>query len=184
MIDDAGGHGRPIHPARTSAAAVANAFVAFAREEPQFLFDQMKLQKLLYYAHAWRLAIHGEALFDEDLEAWPWGPVVRDIYNQTAGLGRGRIDQTFLHLSAADFALMEPKQPDDEILGFLRDVWDSHKRFTGIQLSNSTHAPGEPWAIVKRGYGSLAGKPTIPNDLIQRVFLEKLANEPAHDPAA
>ena len=64
----------------TSAAAVANEFLALGEKEPRFPpIDQLKLQKLLFYAHAWHLAIKKAPLFDEDFEAWPWGPVVRDI---------------------------------------------------------------------------------------------------------
>ena len=42
-------------PAST-VAAVGNEFLKLADQEAQFFVDQMKLQKLLYYAHAWNLA--------------------------------------------------------------------------------------------------------------------------------
>ena len=40
----------------------------------------LKLQKLLYYAQAWSLVWDGEPLFQEKIEAWPSGPVVREVY--------------------------------------------------------------------------------------------------------
>ncbi len=40
----------------------------------------MKLHKLLYYAAGWHLGFTGEPLFDEDIEAWQYGPVVPSIY--------------------------------------------------------------------------------------------------------
>jgi uncharacterized phage-associated protein len=35
----------------------------------------MKLQKLLYLAHGYYVAITGQPLIDEDFEAWKYGPV-------------------------------------------------------------------------------------------------------------
>lgn len=40
----------------------------------------MKLQKLVYYSHAWHLVWAEEALFPEPIEAWANGPVVRELY--------------------------------------------------------------------------------------------------------
>lgn len=41
----------------------------------------MKLQKLLFYSQAWSLVWDDVPLFDTDIEAWPKGPVIREIYN-------------------------------------------------------------------------------------------------------
>ena len=38
------------------------------------------LQKLVYFAHAWSLAWDGRGLFDSEMEAWPDGPVDRELY--------------------------------------------------------------------------------------------------------
>ncbi|GAB2997730.1 Panacea domain-containing protein [Saccharothrix stipae] len=40
----------------------------------------MKLQKLVYYSQAWHLVWDEQPLFDEDIEAWANGPVVRELY--------------------------------------------------------------------------------------------------------
>ena len=72
-----------------NAAAVANAFFDIqAADNSQFpKIDPMKLQKLLYYSQAWWLAGMDSDLFSDDIEAWPWGPVVRDIYVNSSHLG-------------------------------------------------------------------------------------------------
>ncbi|ONH28720.1 Panacea domain-containing protein [Pseudofrankia asymbiotica] len=44
-----------------------------------------RLQKLVYYAQAWYLADHREHLFDDDIEAWMSGPVVRRLHDQRRG---------------------------------------------------------------------------------------------------
>ena len=48
---------------------------------------QMKLQKLVYMAHGWNLAIHREPLVKERIEAWDGGPVMRSIWNQIRDYG-------------------------------------------------------------------------------------------------
>jgi len=42
----------------------------------------LKLQKLLYYAQGWHLALAGETLFQGKFQAWPQGPVNRDVYDR------------------------------------------------------------------------------------------------------
>lgn len=40
----------------------------------------MKLQKLVYYAHAWHLVWDGEPMLDARIEAWANGPVVPELH--------------------------------------------------------------------------------------------------------
>ncbi|RFZ81516.1 DUF4065 domain-containing protein [Shinella sp. WSJ-2] len=169
--------------ARTTAAAVANAFLDIqANDRSQFpLIDQMKLQKLVFYAHAWWLAHTGQPLFGDDIEAWPWGPVVGDIYGNFKEFARspiqGKKARVLTRSENGPFMKFElPDPPDTEVLSFLKNVWETHKGMSGVQLSNATHAPGEPWTIVKESYGTLDSKPRIPNTLIRDVFRSKLAN--------
>lgn len=44
------------------------------------------MQKLLYYAQGCHLALHREPLFDEPIEAWSNGPVVRDVFARHKGM--------------------------------------------------------------------------------------------------
>ncbi|NDA47584.1 MAG: DUF4065 domain-containing protein [Alphaproteobacteria bacterium] len=167
----------------STAAAVANEFLALGhrdRDDPEIpQIDQLKLQKLLFYAHAWHLAIRKAPLFDEDFEAWPWGPVVRDIWNFTKGFKAGPITGKISRLTIQDGAarFTYPQIEAADLKDFIEAVWDAHKEFTGIDLSNSTHGSEEPWSKVKEAYGgNLDGKPTIPNDLIQEIFEKKLVH--------
>jgi len=45
----------------------------------------MKLQKLVYYCQAWSLVWDEKAIFDEPIEAWANGPVVRALYDRHRG---------------------------------------------------------------------------------------------------
>lgn len=172
-------------PASTM-ASVANEFLTLGREDRSVpIIDQMKLQKLLFYAHAWHLAMFNrQPLFEDDFEAWPWGPVVRDAYLQTKDYGRGRVENplTELVLDSGKATFQTPVGVSNNLRSFIGSIWDVHKGYTGVQLSNSTHSTGEPWTIIKDQYGILDGKPKIPNDLIAAVFEQKLRNVAINTP--
>jgi uncharacterized phage-associated protein len=46
----------------------------------------MKLHKLLYYCQAWNLVWEDKKLFNEKIEAWANGPVVRELFNYHKGM--------------------------------------------------------------------------------------------------
>ncbi|WP_294196885.1 type II toxin-antitoxin system antitoxin SocA domain-containing protein [uncultured Sphingomonas sp.] len=141
----------------------------------------MKLQKLLFYAHAWHLAYDKGPLFENDFEAWPWGPVVRDVYVQTKGFGRSRVTSPITEFAWGPQGptIQAPTGVSEELRPFIRSVWDTLKVYDGVQLSNSTHASGEPWTIISDTIGT-GSKPIIPNDLIRRVFAQKLEAQVAN----
>jgi len=78
---------------------MANVFdVAKYILEKQGPMTTMKLQKLVYYSQAWSLVWDEKRLFNEGIEAWASGPVVRELYDEHKGeflisvLGKGSID--------------------------------------------------------------------------------------------
>ncbi|MCU6480525.1 Panacea domain-containing protein [Arthrobacter sp. A2-55] len=42
--------------------------------------DTVKVQRLLYYANAWSLVSAGNPLFEDEIRAWPQGPVVATLH--------------------------------------------------------------------------------------------------------
>ena len=165
-------------PAPTTAVAAANEFLKLARAEGQKI-DQMKLQKLLFYAHAWFLGMGNGPLFSDPVEAWPWGPVVRNVYSETVQYGRAPVSELLTDMircgpNALDFRFERPDGVEHaETAAYIKSVWDSYKTYTGIQLSNTTHGPGEPWTVVRDRIGHLNQKPVIPNELIEGIFKRK-----------
>ena len=53
--------------------------------EKQGKMITLKLQKLVYYSQAWSLVWDERPLFDEKIEAWSNGPVVRDLFDYHRG---------------------------------------------------------------------------------------------------
>ena len=61
--------------------SIANKILAYgaAANDEGELFSNMKLQKLLYYVQGFHIAVFNRPLFNEDIEAWMYGPVVPEI---------------------------------------------------------------------------------------------------------
>ncbi|MCC3406557.1 MAG: DUF4065 domain-containing protein [Microcoleus sp. PH2017_10_PVI_O_A] len=57
---------------------IANYFIWLASQFDVEI-NAYKLQKLVYYAQAWHLAIYGTPLFNADFQAWVHGPVIPDL---------------------------------------------------------------------------------------------------------
>ena len=62
---------------------VAKYFLSNVDEEAGDMVSNLKLQKLVYYAQRFHLAIFGKPLFNEEIEAWAHGGlVVPDLYHR------------------------------------------------------------------------------------------------------
>ena len=64
--------------------------------------SNLKLQQLLYYAQGWHLALWGNKLFNERIEAWIMGPVIPAVYHKFKLYGgsiisESDLNQYFLH---------------------------------------------------------------------------------------
>ena len=69
-----------------SAAAVANEFLRLARRDEQTI-TPLKMQKLVYFAHGWHLALFGTPLIEEPVQAWQFGPVISSLYQEFKKFG-------------------------------------------------------------------------------------------------
>jgi len=63
----------------TTANDVADYLISLAHERGETV-NNLKLQRLLYYAQAWHLGMFGTPLFPEKFEAWMTGPVIPALY--------------------------------------------------------------------------------------------------------
>lgn len=107
--------------------------------------DTFKLQKLVYYSQAWHLVWDegSDALFEDPIEAWSAGPVVRSLYERH----RGRYSITDADASWGEADRLKPSERET-----VQAVIDGYGRLTGRQLSVLTH--GEPpWRKAREGVG-------------------------------
>lgn len=115
---------------------VANYFLAKVNPEFGDLISNLKLQKLVYYAQGFSLAILGEPLFDEPIEAWEHGPVVPELYHAYKGYGAEPIPPV-------SFAIIDGVF-DEEQLDVLEQVHAVYGQFSAWKLRNMTHEE-KPW---------------------------------------
>ncbi len=70
---------------------VARYFLLKADPDEGELISNLRLQKLLYYAQGFHLALYDELLFAEAVVAWMHGPVVPEVYHEFKRYGAERI---------------------------------------------------------------------------------------------
>lgn len=129
---------------------VANFFLDEAKKEG-FPISPMKLIKLVYIGYGWVQAILDEALFEETIEAWKHGPVIRSLYHEFKGFKHRAITTQSMQLDDYEFTefkkVTHPKisKDKDDILFVLKYAWDVYGRFTASSLRDLTHKDGTPW---------------------------------------
>lgn len=110
----------------------------------------MWLQKLVYIAHGWNLAISREPLVSQQPEAWDNGPVFRSLWNHIRDYGIDRVQR--LLVDPVTKELIQTDLTDSEA-SIVDHVWDKYGHYSGHQLSRLTHKPDTPWtkSYLRRG---------------------------------
>lgn len=125
----------------------------------------MKFQKLLYYCNAWHLAIRGTPLFRSRIEAWRYGPVVREIYahhRQEAAVD--------------SWPLGNPANLSNDQKGIVDVVVQLYGAKSGWALAEMTHKE-DPWINARAGLQESAhSEDLISEESIKVYFQELLRN--------
>lgn len=117
------------------ATDIAKKIISLSNPEIGDGISNLKLQKLLYYCQGVYLALNNEPLFDEEIEAWQYGPVVPPVYHEYKDCG----SQYIPSLSTAE---IEMKAEDFEII---KEVYEVFGQFSALKLMEMTHNEN-PWA--------------------------------------
>src|SRR5258708_36262190 len=115
-----------------SALAVANYFLGLAKAN-RVTLDPMKLQKLIYFAHGWHLALYdGEPLINEEIQAWQYGPVVQSVYHEFKQFGADPITKLATDIDVASGEIVTPRIPmdDTQTMGLLNKIWEIYGTYT------------------------------------------------------
>lgn len=118
---------------------VANYFLARVESDSGSLMTPLRLQKLVYYAQAWSLAILGEKLFEEGFRAWVHGPVNYELWQKYNGLRPIKPVRASM------------KKFSDDQMDLLDEVWDVYGQFDAKYLEELTHQE-LPWIEARKGY--------------------------------
>lgn len=173
--------------------AIANYLLDLAWSKDETL-TPMKLQKLVYFAHGWHLALTNKSLLTESVQAWKFGPVIPTLYADFKYFGNQAIKEKARDLRDKDpsdgyhLEMFEPSLDDypagDDLevaKAILNRIYDVYGKYDGLQLSDMTHREGTPWQVVHQGYPKgLPQRVRIPEDVIKQCFRELLNPIPAN----
>lgn len=148
---------------KATAYDVASFLVRFRTEHGDTITN-LHLQKYLYYAQGWFLALFdGEPLFDEPLEAWVHGPVQRGIYNRFRGYQWSPISESI------DWPDLE-----GEVKAHLEEVLGAYGHFSAWDLERLSHAEA-PWIEARAGIPDDApSNNVISHESMRRYFVGRL----------
>jgi uncharacterized phage-associated protein len=116
-------------------------------EGGEFL-NQLKLQKLAYYAEAWSWAIDGKPLTGSPFQAWVHGPVSRELFDRFKAT-----KSLYSAMLSTDIRPeFNPEAIDSDERAHIDRVLDVYASLTGSQLETMTHQE-DPWVEARKGYG-------------------------------
>lgn len=113
---------------------IAQYFLAQVDEDAGDSISNLKLQKLVYYAQGFHLALYDNPLFGEDIVAWEHGPVVIPLYREYKKYGAGPIPSAEI-----DLETFQPKLRE-----LLDEVYSVYGQFSASKLRALTHEE-PPW---------------------------------------
>ena len=140
--------------AKHTALDIANVFIQLANSLPNDSIDNLKVNKLCFFAQGWSLAKTGNPLFDEEIQAWDYGPVVPSVYQAYKCYGKDPINKP-------SYEFDESLLSNDEI-SLLTDVYMEYGKYTSAALINMTHRKDTPW---KEAYKPLLNKEITINSM-------------------
>lgn len=128
----------------------------------------LKLQKLVYYAQAWNLAIKKRPLFEGKFQAWVHGPISRELYDQFA------TTKSLYSPITKDNIDFDPNKIDPQDRTHIDTVLEVYATFTGSQLEEMTRQE-DPWLTARNGYKpSQRCEKEIDEDLMRDYYTNRL----------
>ena len=118
---------------------IANVFIDIAADNGMYLTN-LKLQKLIYFAHGWYLAFTDNPLITDDVQSWKYGPVIPNLYRKFSKYGSSAIPKP------ESFTF---RPYTDEEKEFLREIYNAYGQFSAWALSEMTHKT-LPWKNARR----------------------------------
>lgn len=153
-----------------TAEEVAEYFLWISHEEGKAMTNK-KLQKLIYYAQAWSLALRNGKIFNDKIEAWVHGPAVRAVYVKYKKFGFGAIQEIPTEKEIA-------KIPE-EAKNFLNEVWRVYGKYDAAYLERLSHSE-TPWQKARENLEPNIGSENEVSPTEMRLFYSaKLKNKAA-----
>lgn len=115
--------------------------------------SNLQLQKILYYIQKTFLK-NGTEAFEDEMEAWQFGPVVPNVYYQYCGFGAMEIRMRYeTNIVELFMKIIDP-------------IVDKKRKLDPWDMVEDTHQEGKAWAEIYRN--GLGNHHIIPKELIKR----------------
>lgn len=125
--------------------------------------SNLQLQKMMYFLQSvYCRATGGNLLFQDEFEAWPYGPVLSDVYQEFSPFG-GRV----IEIRYPEHETQLNLPPD--VQSFVDEGIEALRLKYPWDLVRISHTEGSPWANVYKDGGGY--KQIIPNDMIVKAAL-------------
>ena len=118
------------------AIEVSNYFTNKAIEDNK-PFTIMEALKFTYIAQGFHLSLEDKPFFEEDVYAWKYGPVIKQVYDILKDKSNSNIIDQLQKLSISKFNDMQKN--------ILSVVFNKYRHLNGWGLSKLTHQQGTPW---------------------------------------
>ena len=133
------------------------------------LFSRLQLMKLLYYVQGFNKSINGVFMFNDDCQAWQYGPVYPNVRDKFSDL---EIDSS-VYLDEIDINKLDLEDDEKAIID---GVLAAFERFKNNELINMTHNE-TPWKNARVGIpeGSRSENIITKDDIAS--FFEKVVKD-------
>lgn len=135
---------------------IANKLLSMSESYGDFMTN-MKLQKMLYYQQGYHLALFDTPLFDDEIEAWMYGPVVPCVYEEY------KVNENNII-----YPDREPIQLGNKEEALFEEVFRIYDIYSATGLMNLTHSE-TPWKKTPTGVGNIISK-----NIMKEFFKKKL----------
>jgi len=136
--------------------AIANEVIKRAKTR-KVTITHLKLQKLVYFAHALHLALEKKPLIRDEVQAWKYGPVIPELFRSCAHYGKQEIND---YIASTLIKTGEGPTDYDHVPSFIDNndefsnkvldaIIESYGSKTAAELSNMAHSKNSAWYLTR-----------------------------------
>ena len=147
---------------------VANYIVNYSIDSGKPI-SNLKLQKILYYVQAASLVENDMPMFNDEICAWTYGPVVKSVYHEFKSYANAAIED-YVNEKYTDYGLTyDPEYNPNEIISdndkkIINRVVSRYQDTSPLEMVRKTHRE-EPWKSAYEKHNSV-----IKGDVIKSFY--------------
>lgn len=109
--------------------------------EKGYKITNLRLQKILYYIQGYFYKAYDQMAFNQEIVAWPYGPVVPEAYYNFCSFGRNEL--CLFENVDNDFSTISHEEKS-----YIKSIVDKCDNYSVTELVNKTHTE-EPWKTTR-----------------------------------